>query len=155
MLGENGIRPAKEASMGTSITARRFFDEVWSEGELELVDELFAPEYVGHPSGPEETVRGPEGVKEYVGRLREGVPDLTVTVEDQVIAGDKVATRWTARGTHDGELFGIEPTGRTASVAGITVQRFGADGRIIEGWTNWDLLGLLQQLGVTPQPAAR
>jgi steroid delta-isomerase-like uncharacterized protein len=140
--------------MITTVSARRFFDEVWSQGDFELVDELFAPEYVGHPSGPEETVRGPEGVKEYVGQLREGVPDLTVTVEDQVVAGDKVATRWTARGTHDGELMGIDPTGRTATVTGITIQRFEPGGRIVEAWTNWDLLGMLQQLGVTPQPAA-
>lgn len=141
--------------MSTSATARRFFDEVWTKGDFDLVDELFARDYVGHPSGPEETVRGPEGVKEYVGRLREGVPDLTVTVEDQVADGDKVATRWIAQGTHDGELFGIEPTGRTATVTGISIQRFGGDGRIVEAWTNWDLLGMLHQLGVTPQPVAR
>ena len=141
--------------MSTSATTRRFFDEVWSEGDFDLVDELFAPEYVGHPSGPEESVRGPEGVKEYIGRLKEGVPDLTMTVEDQVADGDKVATRWTARGTHDGDLMGIDPTGRTATVTGITIQRFGAGGRIVEGWTNWDMLGMLQQLGIAPQPARR
>ena len=141
--------------MSTSTTARRFFDEVWSRGDFGLVDELFAPDYVGHPSGPEGTVRGPAGVEEYIRQLRAGVPDLTVTVEDQLAAGDKVATRWTARGTHQGELMGTAATGRTATVTGITIQRFRADGRIVEGWTNWDLLGMLQQLGVTPQPAAR
>ena len=141
--------------MSTSATAQRFFDEIWSEGKLDLVDELVAPEYVGHPSGPEETVRGPEGVKEYIGRLREGVPDLTVTVEDQIAEGDKVATRWTAQGTHVGELMGIGPTGRTATVSGITIQRIGDGGQIVEGWTDWDMLGMLQQLGVVPQPAGR
>ena len=139
--------------MSTSATAHRFFDEVWSEGRFDLVDELFAPEYVGHPSGPEEVVRGPEGVKEYVGRLRTAFPDLTVTVEDQIAESDQVATRWTARGTHDGELMGIDPTGRTGAVTGITIQRIADGGQIAEGWTNWDTLGLLNQLGVTPQPA--
>lgn len=141
--------------MSTSAAARRFFEEIWSEGKLDLVDELFAREYVGHPSGTEEAVRGRAGVKEYIGRLRKGVPDLIVTVDDQVAEGDKVATRWTARGTHDGELMGLDPTGQTATVTGITIQRFGAGGRIVEGWTNWDMLGMLQQLGVAPQPAAR
>ena len=141
--------------MSTSAAARRFFEEIWSEGRLDLVDELFAPEYVGHPSGPEETVRGPEGVKEYIGRLREGFPDLIVTVDDQVAEDTKVATRWTARGTHDGELMGLDPTGRTATVTGITVQRFGAGGQITEAWTHWDTLGMLRQLGVAPQPAGR
>jgi steroid delta-isomerase-like uncharacterized protein len=155
MLSEKRIRRLKEAGVSTSATAHRFFDEVWSEGKLDLVDELFAPEYVGHPSGPEETVRGPEGVKEYVGRLRAGVPDLTVTIEDQVADGDKVATRWTAQGTHDGELMGIDPTGRAATVTGITIQRIGGAGQIVEGWTNWDMLGMLQQLGAAPQPAGR
>jgi steroid delta-isomerase-like uncharacterized protein len=141
--------------MSTSTAARRFFEEIWSEGKLDLVGELFAPEYVGHPSGPEETVQGPEGVKEYIGRLREGFPDLIVTVDDQVAADTKVATRWTARGTHAGELMGLDPTGQTATVTGITVQRFGAGGRIVEAWTNWDTLGMLRQLGVAPQPAGR
>jgi steroid delta-isomerase-like uncharacterized protein len=136
--------------MSASATARRFFDEIFSQGDYDLVDELFAPEYVGHPSGPEETVRGPEGVKAYVGGLRAGVPDLRLTIEDQVVDGDKVATRWTARGTHRGELLGIEPTGRSAAVTGVTIQRIGDAGRIVEGWTNWDMLGMLQQLGVVP-----
>ena len=79
--------------MSASATARRFFDEIWSQGDFDLVDELFAHEYVGHPSGPEESVRGPEGVKTYIGRLREGIPDLTMTIEDQVADQDKVATQ--------------------------------------------------------------
>lgn len=137
--------------MSTSVIARRFFDEIFSEGKLNLVDELFAAEYVGHPSEHEETTRGPQGVREYVGALRGGVSDLTVAVDDQVVEGDKVVTRWTARGTHDGELMGIAPTGRTAAVTGITIQRI-LDGKVVEGWTNWDLMGLLQQLGVAPAP---
>jgi steroid delta-isomerase-like uncharacterized protein len=140
--------------MTPTAIARAFFDEVFSHGDLDLVDELFAPDYVGHPSGPEQELRGPQGVKEYIGRLRDGVPDLTLTIEDQVADGDKVATRWTARGTHDGQLLGAAPTGRTATVTGITIQRLGA-GRIVEGWTSWDMLGLLQQLGIAPQAAER
>jgi steroid delta-isomerase-like uncharacterized protein len=155
MLSETGMSQGEGGEMSSSATARRFFDEVWSEGNFDLVDELFAPDYVGHPSGPEETVQGPEGVKEYVGLLREGVPDLNMSIEDQVAQGDKVVTRWTAQGTHDGELIGIDPTGRRASVTGITIQRIGEGGKIAEGWTNWDMLGMLQQLGVAPQPARR
>jgi steroid delta-isomerase-like uncharacterized protein len=136
--------------MSTSVIARRFFDEIFSEGKLDLVDELFATEYVGQ-SGHEEATRGPQGVREYVDALREGVSDLTVAVDDQVVEGDKVATRWTARGTHDGELMGIAPTGRTAAVTGISIQRI-QDGKVVEGWTNWDLMGLLQQLGLAPGP---
>ena len=140
--------------MSTSASARRFFDEVFSEGRLELVDELFATEYVGHPSGNEEPNRGPEGVREYVAGLRGAASDLKITIEDQVAEGDKVATRWTARGTHDGVLMGIAPTGRTLSVTGITIQHI-RDGKVVEGWTNWDGMGLLQQLGAVPGPPQR
>ena len=104
--------------MPPAATTRRFFDEVFSQGDLDLVDELFAADYVGHPSGPEQELRGPQGVKDYVGRLREGVPDLALTIEDQVADGDKIATRWTARGTHDGELLGAaRPVARRPSPA--------------------------------------
>lgn len=137
--------------MSTSAIAHRFFDEVFSKGKLDLVDELFAGDYVGHPSGYEEATRGPEGVKRYVGAVREGISDLTVTVEDQVAEGETVVTRWIAQGTHDGELMGIPPTGRTAAVTGITIQRL-HNGRVVEGWTNWDVMGMLQQLGVAPGP---
>jgi steroid delta-isomerase-like uncharacterized protein len=140
--------------MSTSASARRFFDEVFSEGRLELVDELFATEYVGHPSGNEEPNRGPEGVKEYVAGLRGAASDLKITIEDQIAEGDKVATRWTARGTHDGELMGIAPTGRPVSVTGITIQHL-RDGKVVESWTNWDGMGLLQQLGAVPGPPQR
>ena len=141
--------------MAPAATTRRFFDEVFSQGDLDLVDELFAADYVGHPSGPEQELRGPQGVKDYVGRLREGVPDLALTIEDQVADGDKIATRWTARGTHDGELLGAAPTGRMATVTGITIQRVGPGDRIVEGWTSWDMLGMLQQFRIAPQSAAR
>ena len=138
--------------MSSSDTARRFFKEVWTDGKLDLVDELFAPDYVGHSAGSEGPIQGPEGVKEYVGGLLAAFPDLGMTVEDQIADGDSVATRWTARGTHGGDLMGIEATGRTATVTGITIQRI-RDGKIVAGWTNWDTLGLLGQLGVAPQPA--
>ena len=138
--------------MDTTATARRFFEEIWSAGRLDLVNELFSPGYVGHPSGKEEPVRGPAGVADYVGTLREGFPDLTVSIDDQVAQGSKVTTRWTASGTHQGELMGIEPTGRTATVTGITIQRFDERGQIVAGWTNWDTLGMLHQLRHVPQP---
>ena len=135
--------------MSISVVASRFFDEVFSEGKLDLVDELFAIDYVGHPSGYEEPICGPEGVKKYVGGLRGAASDFTVKVEDQVVEGDKVVTRWTAQGTHDGELMGIAPTGRKVTVAGITIQRL-QDGKVVEAWTSWDLMGMFEQLGVAP-----
>jgi predicted ester cyclase len=132
--------------------ARRVFDEVWSQGNLDLADEILTPDFVGRPGGLGEPFKGPAGAKEFIGRLREGFPDITFTIEDTIAEGDLVATRWTATGTHDGEFMGFEPTGRLATIGGMTIQRF-EDGRIVEGWTQPDALGLLRVIGAVPEPA--
>jgi steroid delta-isomerase-like uncharacterized protein len=117
------------------------------------VDELFAPHYVLHDPAVPGEVRGPEGIKQYVGMYRSAYPDTRFTVEDQIAEGDEVATRWTGRGTHRGELMGIPPTGREVTITGITIDSV-SGGRIEEEWNNFDQLGLLQQLGVVPTPGA-
>lgn len=130
----------------------RIFDEVWNRGRLDLIDEHFADDYVGHQLSGDEPIRGPEGMKEFVGLLRDAFPDLEQTIDDLVAEGDTVVIRWTARGTHDGSLLGIEPTGRAVTFHGMGMFRLG-DGEIVEGWMNPNLFGLFRQLGTTPQVA--
>lgn len=132
--------------------AQRGFDEIWSKGNLDVADELLAPDFVGRPGGEE--LQGREAAKAFITGMRAAFPDLTLTVEDQLAEGDTVVTRWTARGTHRGELMGIQPTGSQVDVAGITIQRF-RDGMIVEGWTSFDRLGMLQQIGAAPGALAR
>ncbi|MBI1885725.1 MAG: ester cyclase [Chloroflexi bacterium] len=129
---------------------RRLIEEVIGRGDFALIDELVAADYVGHSSTPETYSR--EGHKQFFAALRRAFPDLQITVEDQIAEGDKVVTRWTARGTHEGEFAGIPPTGKRAVMTGIYIDRF-ADGKLVECWTKSDDLGLLQQLGVIPVPA--
>lgn len=131
---------------------RRWEDDLWSQGKLAIVDEIVASNIVLHdPISPGE-IRGPEGLKQWVALIRAAFPDLHFTAEGDLIAeGDKVAGRWTARGTHKGDLFGIPPTGKQGTVTGIDIYRF-AGGKIEENWSNWDALGLMQQLGVIPAP---
>jgi steroid delta-isomerase-like uncharacterized protein len=144
-VGDTTIEQHKEIS-------RRLVEEVFNGGRLELVDKLVASGFVGHdPSSPEPTA-GPAGLRERVAGYRSAFPDLTITIEEQIIEGDRVVTRWTGRGTHEGELFGIAATGKQATVSGITIDRI-AGGRIVESWTSWDTLGLLQQLGAVQEPA--
>ncbi len=90
--------------------------------------------------------RGPEGVKAQAAMYKAAFPDVSMTVEDQVAEGDKVVTRWTAKGTHEGELMGVPATGKSISITGITISRI-ADGMVEEEWTNWDGLGLMEQIG--------
>lgn len=126
---------------------RRHFAEVWSEGNLALVDELFASDYIGH--APPDEIQGREGLKHYVSAVRTAFPDLRFTVEDVIAEADRVATRWTARGTHTGEYQGIPPTGKRLTMTGMSFARI-ANGTIVVSWTNSDALGLLQQLGAIP-----
>ena len=131
--------------------SRRWAEELFSQGDLDLVDEIFAPDHVNHdPNIPMET-NGPEGMKQLFGMYKSAFPDGRQTIEDQIAEGDKVVSRWSATGNHQGELMGIPPSGNRAEITGITIDRF-AEGKIAESWNNYDLLGLMQQIGAVPSP---
>lgn len=130
---------------------RRFMDEGFNKGNAAIADELIAPNWVNHDPATPPLPPGPEGIKALFGIYRSAFPDLTFTVDDQIAEGDLVVTRWTARGTHQGELMGIPATGRSGVVTGIEIDRV-VNGKIEETWVNWDTMGLLQQLGVIPAP---
>ena len=136
-------------SADTKATARRFLEEAFNSGNLAVVDELVAPEFVNHDAALPEPTTGIEATKASIGAYREAFPDLRLTIEQQVAEGEYVTTRWSARGTHQGDLMGMAATGKQATVTGITIDRI-VDGRFVESWTNWDTLGLMQQLGVIP-----
>jgi steroid delta-isomerase-like uncharacterized protein len=129
---------------------RRMVDEVFNKGNIEVVDELFAPEYVLHMPGGQE-LRGPEGLKQYVMLLRTAFPDLCMTIQDLVAEGDKLAFRLTSQGTHKGDFMGIAPTGKKISITTINISRF-AGGKVIEEWGCFDQMTMMQQLGVIPSP---
>jgi steroid delta-isomerase-like uncharacterized protein len=125
-------------------------EELWNTGDLTIADEVYSTDFINHdPNAPE--VTDLKSYKVFVTMVRTGMPDFNVTIEDMVFEGDKVASRWTASGTHQGEFLGIPPTGKQATWTGITIYRI-ADGNIVEAWWIKDVLGLLQQLGVIPPP---
>jgi steroid delta-isomerase-like uncharacterized protein len=132
--------------------SRRLLDEAFNAGNMGVVDEVLAPDVVNHdPALPAPSV-GLDAAKANIQGYRTGFPDLRITIEEQIADGDRVATRWSAKGTHEGELMGMPATGKQATVTGITIDRI-VDGKIAESWTNWDTLGMLQQLGVVPAMA--
>ena len=130
-------------------TSKRVIEEIFGAGKYDLADKLIAADAIGHDPALPEPTKGPEGLKEAARGYREAFPDLRVTVDIAIAEGDYATTRWTARGTQKGELFGIAPTGKQATVTGITIDRY-SGGKIVESWSNWDTLGLLQQLGAVP-----
>jgi steroid delta-isomerase-like uncharacterized protein len=126
---------------------RRAYEEIRSRGNLEVADEIFAPDYTGHdPTADPPEVRGPEGFKKQTAGYRAIFPDLRFSIDSMVAEGDEVVVRWTATGTHQGSLAGEPPTGKKVTVTG-----FGSwivrHGKIAEHWGVIDLMGLLRQIG--------
>jgi predicted ester cyclase len=131
---------------------RRFLVEGFGQGKTELADEVLHPDFVCYdPNSETGEVRGAD-LKGQIEYFHQAVPDATYTVEDQVTEGDKVVSRWTASGTHQGEFFGVAPTGNKVEFTGIQIDRFDESGKLIEEWPEYDLLGAMRQLGAIPEP---
>lgn len=127
-------------------TIRRFWEDGANQRNWAVFDEIIAEDYVGHGA---EKSQGREGlIAELVGYTT-AFSDLQFTIEDVIAEGDRVMNRWTARGTHTGSLMNIPPTGKFVTITGISIDRL-VNGKIVEGWTEFDMLGMLQQLGVLP-----
>ncbi len=131
--------------------ARRFA-QVWAAGCLHIVDELAAPDIVVSYPFPPEPIRGAEAFKGFLRQFVEALPDVTVVVDDMIAEGDKVAVRWTFRGTHDGPLLGLPATGRRVQVSGFAFYRI-IGGKVVEETGIGNTLGLMQQLGAAVVPA--
>ena len=129
---------------------RRFVDEVQSGGNTDLIDEICSPEFVNH-SAPPDLPADREGIKILTTMFKGAFPDSYFTVEDMIAEGDKVVTRKTFHGTHEGEFMSIPPSGRTVNVSLIDVVRI-SDGKVVEHWSVGDNLGMMRQLGVVPRP---
>ncbi len=123
---------------------RRYF-----EGGVAVLDEVLAEDAVLYE--PTMTVRGRDQFRQGMSKAREATPDLDLTINDMIAEADKVLVRWTMRFTHSAEFRGFPPTGRVVTVPGFTLYRL-AGGKIVESWTNWDALGLLQEIGAISSP---
>ena len=130
---------------------RRWHEEVW-KGNPSIYEEVLAHNCIFHGIG------GPQEMKTNANQLSESFPDVTGTIEEMIAEGDKVVTRWTIHGTHNGDFVTdfvaqgrIPPTGKQVTYTGITINRL-ADGKIVEDRFEGDILGLLQQVGALPTP---
>jgi steroid delta-isomerase-like uncharacterized protein len=137
---------ADDAATRNKDLARRFFDEVWNRGDEAGIDRYIANDAAGNDPT---FGTGREAFRAQWQKWRVAFPDLHFAVEDLVAENDKVVTRWTLTGTHQGEFQGIAPTGRRISVTGMSLDRI-AGGQIAEGFDAWDELGLHRQLGAAP-----
>jgi steroid delta-isomerase-like uncharacterized protein len=126
---------------------RAFFEEVYNKGNLAFADELAASGFVSHDDG--NPTHDLDGIRQIVTAIRAAFPDVRFTADDVIAEGDKVAARFTMRGTQRGDFMGIPATNKEITVTGIDIVRF-RDGKAVEHWHEWSGLGLMQQLGVLP-----
>ena len=147
------------ATMSTATTSEaqvvnRYFEDILNEGDLSAIDEIFAPSFQFHITTIPVPVRGREGERAFVQGLRTGFPDLEFKVETMIEEDNRVATRWSLSGTHEGDFLGIPATGNKVTDFGHDIFHL-AGGKIREIWVNEDSLGLMRQLGVVPTPAGQ
>jgi steroid delta-isomerase-like uncharacterized protein len=129
-----------------SALIRRWFEEVWNNGRMEAIDEMASPDVIGHGQAQHHTDIGLEEFKSLVMGLRTAFPDMKVVIDHTIEEGDKVVARWTATMTHKGEFLGFAASDKQVTITGTTIERI-SNGKIVEGWDNWDQLGLLVQIG--------
>ena len=131
------------------LTMQRFTEFINTASE-KLAAELISPDAIFHVPGRDEPMRGPSGYLMVIGMMRGGFPDIQWTLEELIAEDEKVAARFTMRGTHEGPFFGVPPTGRKIDVQAMNFYRF-SEGRIVEERGQPDLIGLLQQIGAVPK----
>jgi steroid delta-isomerase-like uncharacterized protein len=134
--------------------ARRLIEEGWNKGRMEAVDELVATGCRFHDPVFPSLTSGAENYKEHIRMCRSAFPDLKFTVEDMIAERNEVVAHWTVRGTHRGQFLGMQPTEKSATVSGTTIYRIDK-GKITESWADWNLLSLMEQLGLAAAPQAQ
>ncbi len=133
---------------GNKALVRRVYEAAWNQGNRAVVDAVYAPHPV-HPDPLPGYGPGLTDLKPGIEGIRRVCPDVHIAIADQMAEGDKVASRWTMRGTQQGDFMGMAPTGQPVTMTGILIHRI-VGGQIVESWTRRDTLSLLQQLGAIP-----
>lgn len=134
------------------LNARRIVDEVWNKHNTKVLDELFANDAILHNPQDPTAAKGPQGAKTSVESYLTAFPDLKITIEKEIAEGDYVVQHLRAIGTHTGPLMGMPATSKKANTIGAMTTKFDHSGKIVEVWSFFDNLGLMQQLGVVPTP---
>jgi steroid delta-isomerase-like uncharacterized protein len=130
---------------------RRLYEEVWNKRKLEIISEIISPSHALQAPNISGSSIGPAAYKRNVSLFLAGYPDLRLTIQDIISEKEKVVACWTMSGTHKGDYMGVPATNKKVSVDGMTIHHI-ANGKIMDSYSNWDALGMLQQLGVVPAP---
>jgi predicted ester cyclase len=123
---------------------RRYAEEVGNQHNFEIVDEIFE-RYIAHQPDGSTLQRGPQDVKRFTREFHSAFSDFHISIEDQIAEGDKMVSRFTIRGTHQGDFRGMAPTGKEIEIKGVTTFRFSPEGKVVETWDSYDQLSLMRQ----------
>jgi steroid delta-isomerase-like uncharacterized protein len=134
------------------VNARRIVDEAWNKHNTKVLDELFTNDAILHIPQDPTVAKGPQGAKTSLQMYLTAFPDLKITIEKEIGDGEYVVQHLRAIGTNTGQLNGMPATGKKANTTGAMTTRFDHSGKIVEVWSFFDNLGLMQQLGVIPPP---
>ena len=137
-------------SKENKVLVRRAFEEVWHKGNLEVLDEIMAPDVIVHIAPPGAPPTG-ESVKQMTVAILNAFSERQADLEDLIAEGDKVVERWRFSGKHTGEFMGLPPTHKQVTFSGISIMRI-VGGKVVEEWDQVDALGMMQQLGLVPSP---
>jgi len=127
---------------------KRFMDECWNQGKMDSIRELVASGCKLHDPVFPALTSGADNLKRHIETCRSGFPDLKFSIEDTIAERNEVVHHWTARGTHKGQFLGLPPTNRTVTISGTSINRI-EGGKIVEQWSDWNLMTLMEQLGVS------
>jgi steroid delta-isomerase-like uncharacterized protein len=128
--------------------AQRFSDECWNQGKMDSIDELVASGCKLHDPIFPSLTSGADNLKRHIESCRIGFPDLKFSIDDTIAERNEVVHHWTTRGTHKGQFLGVAPTNRTATISGTSIHRI-EGGKIVEQWSDWNLMTLMEQLGIS------
>lgn len=142
-----------QAAQQNEAKTRDLYERVWNQRQLGLIEEWVTPDFIGHWSASPAPVRGVEGFRQMADELLAAFPDLHMTVEETVAAGDKVVSRIRMTGTHSGPMLAFHPTGQRVDVTYLAMERY-VGGRCVEEWVRSDDLGLSRQIGALPAPGS-
>ena len=126
---------------------QRRFQDIWNQGDFSIIKEIWDKDFINHNV----KAKGLEAIRQYITAYRNAFPDVKFKINDQIAERDKVVMHFTITGTHNGNFQGIAPTGKSIKITGIAIHRI-INGKIVEIWSNWDTLGLMQQLGAVSMP---
>ena len=130
---------------------RRLMEECWNQGKVNVVSELLANNCRFHDEVFPHLTSGADNLRRHIESCRSGFPDLKFTIDDTIAERDEVVVHWTATGTHKGPFLGMQPTNKKANVSGTSIYRV-ENSKIVESWANWNLMSMMQQLGIAQAP---